>query len=77
MNGIRSRARRVVCVERGFEPSRLEAQQLATAYEHVLPEIRVVLAQGHAKVVEFPSLSNVAQSETISCSSPQQVAVGA
>ena len=77
MNGVRCRARRVVCIERGFERSRLEAQQLATAYEHVLPEIRVVLAQGHPKVVEFPSLSDATPAKSVCGSSPQQVAVGA
>jgi hypothetical protein len=45
MNGTRQRRKRVFVVCRGYENSRLELAQLAAAYERVLPEAGVVLAE--------------------------------
>lgn len=45
MEGTSHRGKRVLAVRRDFERSRLEKAQLAAAYERVLPEVRVVLAE--------------------------------
>ncbi len=45
MEGTSHRRKRVLMVQRDDENSRLEQAQLAAAYERVLPEVRVVLAE--------------------------------
>jgi len=45
MEGTSHRGKRVLVVRREYERSRLEQAQLAAAYERVLPEVRVVLAE--------------------------------
>jgi len=45
MEGTSHRGKRVLVVRRDFERSRLEQAQLATAYERVLPEVRVILTE--------------------------------
>ncbi len=48
MEGTSHRRKRVLVVRRDYERSRLEQAQLTAAYERVLPEVRVVLAEsGH------------------------------
>jgi len=49
MEGIRHRRKRVLVVRRDYESSRLEQAQLAAAYERVLPEVRVVLAESRPR----------------------------
>jgi len=45
MEGTSHCGKRVLVVRRDYERSRLEQAQLAAAYERVLPEVRVVLAE--------------------------------
>ncbi len=49
MEGTSHRRRRVLVVRRDYENSRLEQAQLAAAYERVLPEVRVVLAESRCR----------------------------
>ncbi len=49
MEGIRQRRKRVFVVRRDYENSRLELAQLAAAYERVLPEAGVVLAESRPR----------------------------
>ena len=49
MEGIYHRGKRVLVVRREYESSRLEHAQLAAAYERVLPEVRVVLAESRPR----------------------------
>jgi hypothetical protein len=58
MEGTRQRRKRVLLVRRDYENSRLELAQLAAAYERVLPEAGVVLAESRprAKLLAVPPL---------------------
>jgi len=49
MEGTSHRRKRVLVVRRDYERSRLEQAQLAAAYERVLPEVRVVLAENRPR----------------------------
>ena len=49
MEGTRHRRKRVLLVRRGYENSRLELAQLAAAYERVLPEAGMVLAESRPR----------------------------
>ena len=49
MEGTSHRRKRVLVVGRDYESSRLEQAQLAAAYERVLPEVGVVLAESRPR----------------------------
>jgi len=75
MEGSKRSRKRVLSVEREFEGSRLESQQLAAAYDRVLPGIHVAFAQRHGKSPMLPSAINAEQTEALSYST-QQIAIG-
>ena len=60
MEGTSQRRKRVLTVWRGYESSRLEHAQLAVAYERVLPEVRVLLAERDCR----PSHPTISSSST-------------
>lgn len=49
MEGTSYCRKRVLVVRRDYDSSRLEQAQLAAAYERVLPEVRVVLAESRCR----------------------------
>jgi len=49
MEGSSARRERVLLVRRDYESSRLEQAQLSAAYDRVLPETRVVLAESRRR----------------------------
>ena len=59
MEGTRRGKKRVLVVQRDYERSRLEQAQLAAAYERVLPEAEVVLAEGRPKAKSSATTSVV------------------
>ncbi len=70
MEGSKRIARRVFSVEREFERSRLESQHLATAYERVLPEIRVAFAERHLECEMLPTALGAEEAIAFSYSTP-------
>jgi len=48
MDGKKRRVKEKLKVHRGFESSRLERELLATAYEQVLPNVRLVFSDGNS-----------------------------
>ncbi len=69
MEGTSHRRKRVLVVRRGYERSRLEQAQLAAAYERVLPETGVVLAESRPRTNSSVSAPLVFASESVSIQS--------
>ena len=65
MEGTRQRRKRVLLVRRDYESSRLEQAQLAAAYERVLPEAGVVLAESRPQAKSSAAMPIVLASETL------------
>ena len=65
MEGTSDRRKRVLLVRRDYESSRLEQAQLAAAYERVLPEVRVVLAESRCRAKSSAVASIVFASESV------------
>lgn len=65
MEGTSHRRKRVLVVRRDYENSRLEQAQLAAAYERVLPEVRVVLAEGRPRAKSSAAAPIVFASELV------------
>ncbi len=68
MEGSKRSQKRVLNVEREYERSRLESQQLAAAYDRVLPKIRVTLVERHSRSPMLLPAISVEQIEL--CSTP-------
>jgi hypothetical protein len=65
MEGTRHCGKRVLEVRRDYENSRLELAQLSAAYERVLPEIRVVLAESRCRTKSSTASPIVFASESV------------
>ena len=65
MEGTSHRRKRVLVVRRDYENSRLEQAQLAAAYERVLPEVRVVLAESRCRTKSSTTAPIVFRSESV------------
>ena len=68
MEGSKRIARRVLSVERESERSRLESQHLASAYERVLPEIRIAFAERHSECEMLPTVLDAEEAMAFSYS---------
>ncbi len=69
MEGTSHRRKRVLVVRRDYERSRLEQAQLAAAYERVLPEVRVVLAESRPQAKSFTAAPLVFASASVAVQS--------
>jgi hypothetical protein len=65
MEGTSHRRKRVLVVRRDYERSRLEQAQLAAAYERVLPETGVVLAESRPRAKSSTAASLVFALESV------------
>ncbi len=65
MEGTSHRRKRVLVVRRDYERSRLEQAQLAAAYERVLPETGVVLAESRPRAKSSAATPIVLASELL------------